>query len=279
MTRSLTGMTVLITGASSGIGAALAEVLAQQGARLALVARRRDKLEALVARLSGSGHLVIPADVADPRACAGAIAQACSAFGRLDTLVCNAGYGLVAGIAATDEEQWLAILRTNLLGTTACIRAAAPLLLVQPLRDGWRGQVMIVSSALARRGRPDAGAYSATKAAQLSVAEALRIEWAEQRIAVTSVHPIHTDTEFHGAAAGRRWLVGAAEPRQTPAHVAARMVAAIRRPQAEVWPHRGSRWALALGALWAWPIDRYLTRRLAEERAAVLSPETAKSKG
>ncbi len=264
MTRTLDGMVVAITGASAGIGLALAEALAAQGARLALAARRRDRLDALVARL-GDQHMAFTADVADPAACAAFITAACARFGRLDTLVCNAGYGLAQSVVDTDENAWLALLRTNVLGTTACIRAAAPFMLAQSERDGWRAQVMIVSSALARHGKPGAGAYSATKAAQLSVAEALRVEWRAARIAVTSVHPVGTETEFDAAASaagGSTWRRLPREPRQSAEQVAVAMIRAIRRPRCEVWPYTGSRWALLLAAALPSVIDWRLARGL-----------------
>lgn len=162
-------MTVAITGASAGIGEALARGLAARGARLALCARRLERVEAL-ARELGVGHLAVRADVSIPADCANFIGAASRHLGSLDTLVCNAGYAIVRTVAETTADDWDAILRANLLGTTECIRVAMPVMRAQAARDGWRGQVMIVSSALARRGKPDAGAYSATKAAQLSVA-------------------------------------------------------------------------------------------------------------
>ena len=254
--RRLDGMIVAITGASSGIGAALAVQLHAQGARLVLAARRRDRLVALAQQLPGA--LIVEADVADPAACARIIAAAAP---RIDTLVCNAGYGLARSIVATSEVEWLDILRTNLLGTTACIQAAVPRMQQQELRDGWRGQIVIVSSALARRGRPEGGAYAATKAAQLSVAEALRVELSTARIAVTSIHPVGTTTEFIQAVHGDPWITGAREPQQSAEHVASRIVAAIARPRPEVWPHRLSRWGLSLGTLWPSLLDAYFTRR------------------
>ncbi len=254
-------MVVAITGASSGIGEALACQLHARGAQLVLAARRRERLQILAERLPGS--VVVEADVADPAACARIIT---AAVPRIDTMVCNAGYGLARSILDTTEAEWLAVLRTNLLGTTACIQAAVPRMQGQPLRDGWRGQIVIVSSALARRGRPDGGAYAATKAAQLSVAEALRVELHATRIAVTSVHPIGTATEFVQAVQGGTWVTGPREPLQTAAHVAARIVAAIARPRAEVWPHRLSRWGLSLGTLWPELLDGYFVRQVLRRR-------------
>ena len=249
-------MGITITGASAGIGEALARNLHGQGARLVLAARRRERLESLAKELAGS--IVVEGDVSIPADCA----RIAAAGERLDVLVCNAGYGLAKSIEDTTGDDWLDLLRTNLLGTTECIRTALPRLRAQELRDGWRGHIVIVSSALARRGRPDGGAYSATKAAQLSVAEALRVELASDRIAVTSVHPVGTATEFVQAARGT-WTTGAKEPMQTAEHVAGRIAAAIARPRPEVWPHRLSRWGLSLATLWPSLLDGYFRRRRA----------------
>ncbi len=259
--RTIPGMTVAITGASAGIGAALARVLHHRGARLVLAARRVDRLEQLNRELGG-GHRVIACDVADPADCQRFIAQAL-AGGPIDTLVLNAGIGLAKSIAETSEAEWEHLLRVNLIGTTACIRASLPALRAQPERDGWRAQVMIVGSALSRRGAPQGGAYSATKAAQLSVAEALRVEERPHRIAVTSVHPISTDTEFFTATTARsgQQAMPRAPVIQSADHVARRMAGAIARPRPELWPHRPSRWVFILGAIWPGGMDRYFLRR------------------
>jgi short-subunit dehydrogenase len=260
--RELSGMCVAITGASAGIGEALARALAERGARLALCARRVDRVEAL-ARQLGDSHLAMRADVAVPEQCAAFVTEANARLGRIDTLVCNAGYGLVKPIAETSAAEWEAILRTNLLGTTECVRAAVPLMQAQSERDGWRGQIVIVSSGLARRGKPEAGAYSATKAAQLSVAEALRIELAASRIAVTSVHPVSTETEFMAVAgrSGDGWKRHPGDPVQTVEQVAEAMLRGIARPRPELWPHRLSRIALGVAGLIPGTVDRVLLRR------------------
>jgi len=267
MTRRLQDLRLVITGASAGIGAALARQAHAAGCQLVLAARRRDRLEALNAELGGR-HLVVEADVAIPADCERLIATAASR-GRIDVLVCNAGYGLARPVATTTAADWDAIWRTNVLGSVDCIRAALPHLHGQELQDGWRGQIMLVSSILARRARALGAAYSATKAAQLSIAEALRVELREARIAVTSVHPVGTDSEFvvaAGKVGGTPWPVTKAEPRQTSEQVAKAMLAGIRRPRPEVWPLWWSRYAVGLATLMPGVVDRVMARTFTKPR-------------
>ncbi len=261
--RELKNMVVAITGASAGIGRALALELHRRGARLALAARRLDALEALNQELGG-GHLIQRTDVAQTVDCAAFIAATQARYGRIDTLVCNAGYGLARRIGEMSPADWQALMATNLYGTTDCIRAALPGMSVQAELHGWRAQVMIVSSCLARRSGPEGGAYAATKAAQLSVAEALRMELGELHIAVTSVHPIGTATEFWDAATaigGRAMKRSASEPTQSAATVAERMVKAIIRPRPEVWPYPLARWVFGLATLFPGITDGAVRRR------------------
>ncbi|HYE08114.1 MAG TPA: SDR family NAD(P)-dependent oxidoreductase [Planctomycetota bacterium] len=244
MARAIAGMSIVITGASAGIGLALARRLAAQGARLTLAARRLDRLDAFNAA-HGGGHRCVRADVGIAADCAAVVDAARAAFGRIDTLVCNAGFGLHQPVAATSAADWRAMFATNLDGTVECIRAVLPLMRAQDPVAGWRGQIVIVSSCLARRAAPLMAAYSATKAAQLSLAEALRVEERPRRIAVTSVHPIGTETEFQ-AVAGRGDASGVATgPRQSADAVARAMLRAIRRPRPECWPAWWSRPAFA----------------------------------
>ena len=259
-------MVVAITGASAGIGKALAEALHARGARLALAARRLDRIDALNRQLGG-GHLGLRTDVADRAQCEAFVARTVAHFGRLDTLVCNAGYGILRPVADSSPEEILRMFQTNVFGTTDCVRAAVPVMRGQEVRAGWRGQVMIVSSAAGRRGLPYFGVYSATKSAQLSLAEAMRVELRADAIAVTSVHPIGTETEFGDAAkkagnnkVGIRQIAG--EHRQTAETVAARMVKAIAKPRPEVWPFAPSRWAVSVGTLIPGVVDRVMAKRV-----------------
>jgi short-subunit dehydrogenase len=273
--RDLRDMIVVITGASAGIGKALAEMLAARGAKLVLAARRADRLDALNAALGGH-HLTVVTDVAQRADCENLIARSIERFGRIDTLVCNAGYGYYRLVEDTSPDDVRRIFATNVFGTTDCIAAAMPHLLKQDLRDGYRGQVMIVSSAAARRSPPYLGAYGATKAAQLSIAEAMRVELRPKKIAVTSVHPIMTKTEFGQVAEGEGDVkIPRSGVSQTAEQVVAAMVAAIERPRAEVWPHWLSRWGLGFATLAPGLVDRALgryRRRIAAVNASRNAP-------
>jgi short-subunit dehydrogenase len=263
MKRSINGMVVIITGASAGIGQALARDLSPLGAKLALTARRFDRLNELNKELGG-GHLVIQADVSVPSDCERLVSESAARFGRIDTLVCNAGYGFLSPVAQTPGDQMRQLFRTNVFGTTDCIAAAVPIMRRQEPRDGFRGQLMIVSSAVARRAIPFFGAYSATKAAQLSLAEALRVELKSKQIAVSSVHPIGTATEFGEVSAhlsGRRSTKIPGEIVQTAEQVAVAMRKAIEHPKPEVWPFRLARLGLGFAALLPRLTDRVLGKR------------------
>jgi len=262
MKRDLRGMVVAISGASAGIGKALAEQLAARGAKLALCARRVERLEEMC-RTFGGNHLCVRADVAVTADCQLFIFRALEHFGRIDTLVCNAGYGMYKRTHEFTPQEMRAMFATNVFGTTDLIHAAVPAMEKQSPRDGkLRGQIMIVSSAAARRAPPFLGPYSATKSAQLSLAEALRVELRPLRIAVTSVHPIMTKTEFGQVAEGRGdvKLPRSGRASQSVDHVALRMIAAIEKPTTEVWPHRLSRLALVMAGLFPRLADRALSK-------------------
>ncbi len=216
-----------------------------------LSARREEKLRELNGLL-GSRHIVVPADVSKQADCERLIAESIKQCGRIDTLVCNAGYGFYFPIWETSPQQMRDIFATNVFGTTDCIHAALPQLVGQPVREGYRAQVMIVSSFVARRSIPLLGPYAATKAAQLSIAESMRVELKAKQIAVTTVHPIMTKTEFGTAAEAMgeiRLPRDGNSVRQTVEHVAARMVAGIQKPVPEVWPSRPSRWVAGVSTL------------------------------
>src|SRR4051812_28443045 len=124
--RPLAGTTVMVTGASSGIGEAAARKLAELGADLGLVARRRDRLETLATELRETGGrvLVVEADVTDREQAEAAVAQVAAELGRLDTLINNAGVMLLGPIADAPVEEWEQMVQVNLLGLLYCAKAA-----------------------------------------------------------------------------------------------------------------------------------------------------------
>jgi short-subunit dehydrogenase len=258
MKRKLDGMTTLISGATSGIGEALARDLAARGARVAVNGRRIEKLELLKEEL-GDSVAIVPGDVSTSDTCERIVNDAFEQLGRLDVIVANAGYGATQLSWQQTPEAVRRMFATNVHGTHDLIYHAVPRMLKQEPRDGLRGHLLLVSSAAARRGVPFLGPYAATKAAQLSMAEALRVELRDEKIAVTSVHPAGTRTEF-GDVAEREGSVsiskfGGRGGSQTAQQVAAAMRKAIEKPKPEVWPNRPYRYLLALNGLMPGGVD------------------------
>ena len=181
---SVVPLRVFITGASSGIGAALARAYAARGATLGLVARRKDALDAVLAGLPGE-HAAYVADVTDADSLASAARRFIECFGLPDVVIANAG---VSAGTLTEERGDLAvferILRTNLLGVAATFQ---PFIL--PMRQASAGQLVGISSVAGVRGLPGAGAYSASKAAVSRYLESLRVELRGSGVLVTEIRP------------------------------------------------------------------------------------------
>ena len=179
-TSVLTGTTALVTGASSGIGEATAVSLAASGARVALVARRRDRLKDLAARIEGDGGtaLVIEADVTDQAQAQDAVAQTVERLGRLDVLVNNAGVMLLGPAEHAPVEEWQRMVELNVLGLMYCAHAAIPHLLASA-QDGPRQVADMVnfSSVAGRVARTGSGVYNATKFGVGAFSESLRQEF------------------------------------------------------------------------------------------------------
>ena len=238
---------VVITGASSGIGAATAQVLARQGAKLVLGARRLDKLKTLAARVVelGGQAEVIACDVGRRDQVRALVALAQSRFGRVDVAIANAGFGFAARVHDATEEQMEEIWRVNLLGTWYVMAEAAPLMLKQR-----HGHIIAVSSVVARRALPGMGPYCMTKAGQLSLVEAMRVELRGSGVYVSSVHPGYTQTEFFEQASRRsKSTVQGGGQIQSADVVAQKIGALVARPRPELWPRRMLRWALLLTAM------------------------------
>ena len=182
---------MVITGASTGIGAATARLAADAGYRLVLAARSEDKLRALADELGGEGRaLAQRCDVTswdDQEALASA---ALDHFGRVDAVFANAGFGAKRGFLEESPEQWHAMVNTNVLGAAYTIRAFLP-----HLKERNSGHFLLTSSVAGRRALPGS-LYSATKWAVCGMGEALRMELFETDIKVTLIEPGMVDTPF-----------------------------------------------------------------------------------
>jgi 3-oxoacyl-[acyl-carrier protein] reductase len=218
------GTRALVTGASRGIGRAVARALAARGATVGLAARSTIDLEALAGELPGA-HVALTCDVALPASVADAVQTFAARTGGLDLLVANAGIAYYEPIV----EQSLATIENmtsvNWLGTVYTVKAALPFLLA----DGG-GHIVVMSSGAGLRGFPGAAAYSATKAAQRMFAEALRHELAGTGVSVTTVYPGEIRTSLHDHERSRmpQWYRGGPHA-ASPDALAARIVTAVER--------------------------------------------------
>jgi NADP-dependent 3-hydroxy acid dehydrogenase YdfG len=197
MTAGIEGKVVAITGASSGIGAATAELLAGQGARVVLGARRLERLAAVAGRIADRGGQAAyqATDVRRRADVAGLTALAQARFGRLDVMVSNVGVGLVSPLDALRVDDWDEMIDTNIKGVLYGIAAALPV-----FRRQQAGQFVHVASTAAYKTVPAQAVYSGTKVAVRAISEGLRQE-AGEHLRVTIVSPGFTRTDFvHGAA-------------------------------------------------------------------------------
>ena len=199
MIMPLKDTVALITGSSSGIGAATARRLAAEGAAVALVARRRDRLEELAAAIGGEGGtaLVIEADVTSEEQAADAVERAVAGLGRLDIVVNNAGIMLLGPALDTPVAEWDQMVAVNVQGMLYLTHAALPHL-VRAARDSPRqvADVVSISSTAGRVARPGSSVYNLTKFGVVAFSEALRQELISQRVRVSVVEPGTVDTEL-----------------------------------------------------------------------------------
>ena len=199
MESTLTGTAALVTGASSGIGAATARQLAGHGACVALVARRRDRLEALAAEIDKAGGtaLAVEADITDRAQAEAAVQQAVERFGRLDTLVNNAGLMLLGLVIGADAEEWDRMISINVQGLLYITRAALPHLL-QAAGQGPRrvANIVNISSIAGRIAWNGYGVYNLTKFGVNGFTESLRQEVTQRHVRVGVVEPGGAATEL-----------------------------------------------------------------------------------
>lgn len=238
MQTNLKSRTVVITGASSGIGAATAIACAEAGMHVVLGARRVDRLEEVAAQVRDLGRNahVVPGDVTDP----GNIEALLDATDDVHAVFANAGYGMRRRTTNEAPDVHRAMFDVNYFASVDLARTAAQ----RWLDAGRGGHILMCSSCLSKFSLPQHGAYSATKAAQNAVCQAMRLEMAGSGIYVSSVHPITTTTEFTFASAERDGRPAPASNRpahapglfvQSPERVARAVVRCLKRPRPEVW--------------------------------------------
>jgi NAD(P)-dependent dehydrogenase (short-subunit alcohol dehydrogenase family) len=253
----------LVTGASSGIGEAVARLCAERGDRVALLARRPAELERVAASLPGrERHVLLPCDVGDESALRASFGVVRERFGALDLLVNNAGIGYRAPVGELEPDPLRRLFATNVEGLLLCCKHALPL-----LRAGTRPVVVNLSSVVGRRGFPGQAAYSASKAAVCSIGEALRLEWAEFGIAVCTLDPTTTRTNFFAAQTDPHALPPPNLERAMDPRVVARAVLELdRRPEPEVFLAPRWKWMGVLSLLAPRRADRLLERRLSRKK-------------
>jgi NAD(P)-dependent dehydrogenase (short-subunit alcohol dehydrogenase family) len=204
--RAPVAKTVFITGASSGIGRALALELARRGYDLYLTARRLEALEEVQAEITGRDHgrrvEVRRLDVTDDRDVASAIAEAAEKLGRCDIVVANAGLGSSGPVGEGRMERERQVIETNLIGAMATLDAAIAL-----FRRQGGGQVVGISSVAAVRGLPGSGSYSASKAGLAVYLESVRAETHREPITVTTIAPGYIDTPINQDMKSRPFLI------------------------------------------------------------------------
>jgi NAD(P)-dependent dehydrogenase (short-subunit alcohol dehydrogenase family) len=222
---------IFITGASSGIGEALACEFARRGYAVAIAARRLERLETLAARLPELGAaavLPLALDVTDFGSIDAALGRAASEFGRLDVVVVNAGVGYSLPVGRGKFEQMRQTLDTNLTGAIATIDFALP-----RLRAQGGGQIVAITSVAGSRGMPFMGAYSAAKAGLHRYVQALRAEVRHEPITVTELAPGYIDTDMNRAVKNRPFVI----PLERGGAIMARMIERrVGHRYVPVWP-------------------------------------------
>jgi NAD(P)-dependent dehydrogenase (short-subunit alcohol dehydrogenase family) len=264
------GAVVLVTGASSGIGAATAVALEKAGARVVLAARDMARLNALRATFQLPGeHMPVAMDVTDPVSVDAAFQQMAARYGRLDGVVANAGVGGWFPVHITPEDEMRRVFETNVYGVVRTIRGSVPL-----LQKAGGGTLVLVSSVVGRRGVPGMGMYSASKFALHGLADAMRIELRDSGIDVSVICPALTRTEFHDRGTGDKGAPPPSNEGETADAVAAGIVALLQsgKPEAHRFPIvHPKRWTGVITQFAPKLVDRkleayYAARKLRSEK-------------
>ena len=252
MTSKLIGTVALVTGASSGIGEATARRLAEDGAAVALVARRRDRLETLTAEIehAGSTALAVAADITDRRQAEAALRLTVERFGRLDILVNNAGLMLLGPVVGADPAEWDRMIAINAQGLLYTTHAALPYLL-KAAEDGPRqvADIVNISSIAGRVAWNGYGVYNMTKFGVNGFTEALRQEVTKRHVRVGVLEPGGVTTELgsHNTGAVRKEIdtFYATTEALAPEDIADGITYMVTRPR-----------HASIGELWIMPTDQ-----------------------
>ena len=237
---------IAITGASAGIGRATALRLARDGASIAILARRSDRLNSVAEEVANAGARALPVvgDVTREADMDMFVEKTIDKFGRLDVMMCNAGFGIYGAIDEITPDQMKKLMDVNYFGTYYAARAALRVFRRQQL-----GHIIIVSSIAGKRGVPYMSAYSATKFAQIGMAECLRAEVCGSDIHVASVPSRRRrNSPGHGARDGGG-LNRTFGPKQPVEEVAEAVARAIENPIPEIYPYFKSRGLVVLNAI------------------------------
>lgn len=250
-------MHVLVTGASAGIGDAIARAFAARGHSISLVARRADRLEALAAELPGASHVVV-ADLSDPDACADCLESAEQALGPVDILVNNAGVQVIAPTAEVDVARGEMSLRLNVFSPLRLTRATLP-----GMVERRRGAIVNICSMAALAPTPGMAYYNASKCALAGASEALRGELLGTGVHVVTVYPgIIGDTDMAraGLEAYETTWMERLQPRGTSPGLAERIVRAVERRRARVIYPRFNALARWFPGVTRWVMDTFTPR-------------------
>ncbi|GAK72120.1 putative oxidoreductase [Agrobacterium rubi TR3 = NBRC 13261] len=222
---------VMITGASSGIGKATARAASTAGAKLILLARRKDRLAALAAELGTA--LAVECDVTRPEQVEAAVRAGIKEFGQIDVLVNNAGQGLYANIGDIAADDFKAALDLNAVAPLVTMQAVIP-----GMRERGRGSIINVSSGATLAVYAGSAAYTSSKAALNMLSRVARLELADDGIVVSTIHPSITSTEFYGSVRSGGGLAETQEAdtrsiAHSPDFVADAILALVRSGEAE----------------------------------------------
>jgi short-subunit dehydrogenase len=272
--RELSGKRVLVTGASQGIGYALAAVAARRGCKVVASARSAELLDKLAAEVRAAGGQIVTVvgDITDPAGRAAMLAAAEREYGGLDVLVNNAGIGATGHFMETQPETLRRIFEVNVFGTAEMMREGLPL-----LRAGNRPLIVNISSVFGRRGYPARSLYSASKFAVQGLSDAVRAELSKEGIGVLVVNPGLTQTNFSSNMLERSARISLDHQRgSTPEQVAEATWNAVAADKTEVTLTLNGKLLVFVNRFVPWVFELFARRKIrklfADERAGSVNP-------